>query len=102
MAGVANSPEQIQQELARLGEIPASVEALADLYRRDKQLFFDLAVIGVSADAVLWQKELAREATKVGALVRHGFQVKNSSDGRCSLVSGPETFLFLVLMHSRK
>jgi hypothetical protein len=77
MSVFAHPPEQISEQLTRLGQRPPTIMSLMDLYRRDRTLFFDLAIAGVPADAALWQRELVCLAATINKLVRSGFQTSN-------------------------
>src|ERR1035437_9679044 len=89
MLRVARSPNEIERELTRLDLNRIALETLANLYQHDRDLFFEVAVIGVSAGAETWQKELASLASEIGVLARHGYQITSGTSGERALVGGP-------------
>jgi hypothetical protein len=72
-------PNRLSQWLLEAGERPATFSALVDLYRHDHDRFYQLACVGVVADAPTWAKEIAELAAMVRHFVRSGFRFDENS-----------------------
>ena len=73
------TPQQLSDWLLETGERPATFSALVDLYSQNRDRFYQLAYVGVAADAPAWAKEIAELAAMLRRFVRFGFQLDESS-----------------------
>jgi len=73
------TPHQVSKWLLEMGERPATFSALVELYGQDHDRFYQLASIGVVADAPAWAREIAELAAMLRRFVRFGFQLDENS-----------------------
>ncbi|MDP3963718.1 MAG: hypothetical protein Q8Q39_04440 [bacterium] len=73
------SSDEVWRRLAEHGYQGYALKDLIELYRKDRELLFQLAVIGVGTHAPFWAKDAAALARKLGQMVRNTAFIKQSS-----------------------
>jgi len=89
------TPEEVLSRLRAGDKRPATLEALHEFYRADRELFFALACVGVADGAEPWAVAVARLAARLRAIVQRGYRVVAAPDGHGGEVqSGPDRIAF--------
>jgi hypothetical protein len=73
------NPHEVSSQLLAQGKRPTTVLSLIDLFRRDRELFFALALVGVPPDAEPWAADLGRLATRLRAAVKRGYSISTDN-----------------------